>query len=42
VPDVPHAALENGEYDKEKWLKGAVLDFQPINETKGCIKHRPT
>ena len=33
--------LENGEYDKTKWLKGATLNFQPIGEVKGWHKTSP-
>jgi len=33
--------LENGELDKEKWMKGAVLDFQPMKEVKGWHKTSP-
>ncbi len=33
--------LENGEYDKEKWLKGMVLDFAPMKEVKGWHKTSP-
>lgn len=33
--------LETGEYDKEKWLKGAVLDFQPLQPVKGWHKTSP-
>jgi mono/diheme cytochrome c family protein len=33
--------LDNGQFDKEKWLKGAVLDFQPIKEVKGWHKTSP-
>jgi hypothetical protein len=33
--------LENGEFDKEKWLKGAVLDFAPLKEVKGWHKTSP-
>lgn len=32
---------EAGELDKTKWLKGATLDFQPINEVKGWHKTSP-
>ena len=27
--------LESGGYDTTKWLKGAVLDFQPMKEVTG-------
>lgn len=33
--------LENGEFDKSKWLKGAVLDFQPMQPVKGWHKTSP-
>ncbi len=33
--------LENGEFDKEKWLKGAVLDFQPMHPVKDWHKTSP-
>ncbi|MCZ2146778.1 MAG: cytochrome c [Bryobacterales bacterium] len=33
--------LENGQLDKNKWLKGAVLDFQPINPVPGWHKTSP-
>jgi mono/diheme cytochrome c family protein len=33
--------LENGEYDREKWLKGAVLNIQPLEEIKGWHKTAP-
>ena len=32
---------ETGEMDKEKWLKGAVLDFAPMKEVKGWHKTSP-
>jgi mono/diheme cytochrome c family protein len=32
---------ENGELDKTKWLKGATLDFQPIQDVKGWHKTSP-
>ncbi|HYL78722.1 MAG TPA: c-type cytochrome [Bryobacteraceae bacterium] len=32
---------EAGELDKAKWLKGATLDFQPVNEIKGWHKTSP-
>jgi mono/diheme cytochrome c family protein len=32
---------EAGELDSTKWLKGAVLDVQPIHETKGWHKTSP-
>jgi mono/diheme cytochrome c family protein len=30
-PDCHTPRLENGEFDKTRWLKGAMLDFQPIH-----------
>ncbi|MCC6345431.1 MAG: c-type cytochrome [Bryobacterales bacterium] len=33
--------LENGQLDKDKWLKGAVLDFQPIHPVPGWHKTSP-
>ncbi len=33
--------LESGELDTAKWLKGAVLDFQPMKEVKGWHKTSP-
>jgi mono/diheme cytochrome c family protein len=33
--------LENGDYDKSKWLKGATLNIQPIAEVKGWHKAAP-
>ena len=33
--------LESGEYDMSKWMKGAVLDFQPMKEVKGWHKTSP-
>ena len=33
--------LENGLLDKEKWLKGAVLDFAPLNSVKDWHKTSP-
>jgi len=33
--------LESGELDKERWLKGAVLDFAPLKEVKGWHKTSP-
>ena len=33
--------LESGELDTTKWLKGAVLDFQPMKEVKGWHKTSP-
>ncbi|MCC6366292.1 MAG: c-type cytochrome [Bryobacterales bacterium] len=33
--------LENGQLDKDKWLKGAVLDFQPIKPVEGWHKTSP-
>lgn len=35
------ARLETGELDKTKWLKGAMLDFQPVKEVKGWHKTAP-
>jgi len=32
---------EAGELDSTKWLKGAVLDFQPMHEMKGWHKTSP-
>lgn len=32
---------ETGELDASKWLKGAVLDFQPIHEIKGWHRTAP-
>ena len=32
---------ESGELDKEKWMKGAVLDFAPLKEVKGWHKTSP-
>ena len=32
---------ETGEFDKEKWMKGAVLDFAPLKEVKGWHKTSP-
>lgn len=32
---------EDGQLDKTKWMKGAVLDFQPIKEMKGWHKTSP-
>jgi mono/diheme cytochrome c family protein len=32
---------EAGELDTTKWLKGAVLDFQPTHEVKGWHKTSP-
>ena len=33
--------LPGGELDRSKWLKGAVLDFQPIEPVKGWHKTSP-
>jgi mono/diheme cytochrome c family protein len=33
--------LENGEFDKSKWLRGATLDFQPTQDVKGWHKTSP-
>jgi mono/diheme cytochrome c family protein len=33
--------LESGELDTTKWLKGAVLDVQPMKEVKGWHKTSP-
>ena len=33
--------LENGQLDKEKWLKGAVLDFAPLHPMKDWHKTSP-
>src|SRR5258708_6492124 len=33
--------LDSGEMDKSKWLKGAVLDFQPMKEVTGWHKTSP-
>jgi mono/diheme cytochrome c family protein len=33
--------LENGELDKERWMKGAVLDFSPLNPTPNWHKTSP-
>jgi mono/diheme cytochrome c family protein len=33
--------LETGEYDREKWLKGSLLNIQPIEEIKGWHKTAP-
>ena len=33
--------LESGELDTTKWLKGSVLDFQPMKEVKGWHKTSP-
>lgn len=33
--------LENGEYDKTKWLKGATLNFAPITPVEGWHKSAP-
>jgi mono/diheme cytochrome c family protein len=33
--------LPGGEPDRSKWLKGAVLDFQPIEPVKGWHKTSP-
>lgn len=33
--------LENGEYDKSKWLKGATLNFAPITPIQGWHKSAP-
>jgi hypothetical protein len=31
----------DGQFDKEKWMKGAVLNFQPIEPVKGWHKTSP-
>jgi len=31
----------DGQFDKEKWLKGAVLNIQPIEPVKGWHKTSP-
>lgn len=33
--------LENGELDKSKWMKGATLDFQPVNPVPRWHKTSP-
>jgi mono/diheme cytochrome c family protein len=33
--------LPDGQFDKEKWLKGAVLNVQPIDPIKGWHKTSP-
>lgn len=33
--------LENGELDKSKWMKGATLDFQPMNTVPRWHKTSP-
>jgi mono/diheme cytochrome c family protein len=33
--------LENGELDKTRWLKGATLDFQPVNPVPRWHKTSP-
>lgn len=33
--------LDNGEFDKSKWLKGAVLDFAPLKPVQGWHKTSP-
>lgn len=33
--------LENGELDKERWMKGAVLDFAPLTPTPSWHKTSP-
>lgn len=33
--------LEGGEFDRTKWLKGAVLDFAPLQPVKGWHKTSP-
>jgi mono/diheme cytochrome c family protein len=33
--------LENGELDKERWMKGSVLDFAPITPTPNWHKTSP-
>lgn len=33
--------LENGELDKERWMKGAVLDFAPLKPVEGWHKTSP-
>lgn len=32
---------ENGQLDRSKWMKGAVLDFAPMKEMKGWHKTAP-
>jgi mono/diheme cytochrome c family protein len=36
------ARTETGEMDKEKWLKGAVLDFAPLKPVQGWHKTSPS
>lgn len=33
--------LENGEFDRERWMKGAVLNIQPIQPVAGWHKTAP-
>ena len=33
--------LPDGQFDKEKWMKGAVLNIQPIELVKGWHKTSP-
>lgn len=33
--------LDNGEFDKTKWMKGAVLNFAPIKPVQGWHKTSP-
>jgi hypothetical protein len=33
--------LADGQFDKEKWMKGAVLNIQPIEPVKGWHKTSP-
>ena len=33
--------LPDGQFDKEKWLKGTVLNVQPIDAIKGWHKNSP-
>ena len=33
--------LESGEYDREKWMKGSLLNVQPIEPIKGWHKTAP-
>jgi mono/diheme cytochrome c family protein len=33
--------LDSGELDKSRWLKGAVLDFQPLKPVEGWHKTSP-
>ncbi len=39
--DCHSARLASGELDKEKWLKGATLDFAPTHEIKTWHKTAP-